>query len=53
MKKTPQAERDRKKVTVFLDHDLWREASIRALDDDSSLQEMLTLALRRYLKEAK
>ena len=39
-----------KKVTVILPHDLWRAASIRALDDESSLQEIMTTALRRYLE---
>jgi len=39
-----------KKVTIILAYDLWRAASIRALDDESSLQEIVTTALRRYLE---
>jgi hypothetical protein len=48
MKKTEP--RGPKKVTILLPFDLWREASIRVLDEDSSLQEVITTALRRYLE---
>jgi hypothetical protein len=47
----PRTERPPKKLTVLLPHDLWREASIRALDEDSSLQELLVTALQRLLEE--
>ena len=39
MKKTEP--RGPKKVTILLPFDLWREASIRVLDEDSSLQEVI------------
>lgn len=50
MKKNPTAPAI-KKATIRLPQDLWRKATIRALDDNVSLEKVIVVALERYLKE--
>ena len=39
------------KTSVKLPRSLWRKARIRAIDDDTELQEIIARALEAYLKE--
>ena len=39
------------KTSVKLPRSLWREARIRAIDEDTELQEIVARALEAYLKE--
>jgi hypothetical protein len=41
------------KTTLTLDDDMWRAAKIRAMDEGTSLQRVLTAALAQYLKTPK
>jgi hypothetical protein len=50
MKKNPTPQ-PIKRATIRLPQDLWRKATIRALDDNVSLEKVIVVALERYLKE--
>ena len=41
------------RTTVHLPEDLWAAAKIRAVQDKSSLQDIIAAALREYLKRSK
>jgi hypothetical protein len=41
------------KTTLTLDDRMWRAAKLRALDEGTSLQQVLVAALARYLKTRK
>lgn len=50
MKDTNESE-DLVKTTLRLPRKLWREARIRALDEGTDFQDLVTRALKSYLKK--
>jgi predicted DNA binding CopG/RHH family protein len=50
-KKDPDQERD--KLTIRLPHGLIRRAKIRAAEEESTLQEIVRVAVDDYLRRAK
>ena len=51
--KRPKEPEELVKTTIRLPRNLWREARIRALDEGTGFQEIVTRALSSYLKEQK
>ena len=42
-----------KKTSVNLDEDLWRRARMRAIEEDTTVSELVERTLREYLKNGK
>jgi hypothetical protein len=52
-KKEPSQMSETVKTSVKLPKELWREASIRAIDENRDLQDVIASALELYLKTHK
>lgn len=42
-----------KKMTVILDHDLWRKCSMHKLDTGESIQQLIVRVLTDYFEQKK